>query len=185
MEPKLTVDQFVQRAGSPHIYTVRHVLSAKNKPAEYVIVDGLGAQSVVAEADLTLFDNARYGSEMPIVAEIRRIIITNSSPTRAHGGHHEGQAGYVLYERDRLPTVIAQLLALLHGSDLLRQKQDHIDELHHALAQEIGKRRQLEGRIRAMHRQGSDALGEPMQAQCDAPDQNAGDMWLKNTNHMV
>jgi hypothetical protein len=56
---------------------------------------------------------------------IANIIRMNSSPTRGAGDIHGGQAGYIVYENDGLPFVVAGIIALFEHR--ARQVRDDFD----------------------------------------------------------
>lgn len=54
-------------------------------------------------------------------AELERVIKhslqMNSSPTTGRGDIHGGQRGYIVYERDGVPYIVADILRAVYGGD--------------------------------------------------------------------
>jgi len=146
-EVKFKHGQIVQKVTGDYTFigTIVGLVQKTSGEYRYNVEDGRGCVHIFHENQLAPFDNElRLQSQDDIVAKIERILVMNSSPTKAYGGFHDGQAGYILYERDGIPHVIPQLLALFTGHDLVKEKDRRIAELQKMIEQETIKRRAAE-----------------------------------------
>lgn len=76
--------------------------------------DQVMADARLRDIDRALTANSAADKET-IAAIVEAAIRKNSSPTIGRGDIHGGQAGYILYERDGLPFVAADIARAVHG----------------------------------------------------------------------